>query len=95
MLRGELNALEVTLKVPFEAPAPAGEKIAVKVMLSLIASVTGSVRPLVEKPVPLVVTCEIVTGAPPALVKVSERLLWLPTCTLPNARLAGFGESVP
>jgi hypothetical protein len=33
MLRGELNALEVTLKVPLAAPAPAGEKIALKVML--------------------------------------------------------------
>ena len=29
------------------------------------------------------------------LVTVSDRFLLLPTCTLPNARLLGFGESVP
>lgn len=56
---------------------------------------TGRVGPLTVKPAPLGVACEIVTLDPPVLVTVSDVLLLLPTCTLPNARLAGLGESVP
>ncbi len=48
-----------------------------------------------EKPAPLGVACVIVTLDPPVLVKVSDVLLLFPTCTLPNARLAGLGDSVP
>ena len=57
--------------------------------------VTGRVSPLTEKPAPLGVACEIVTADPPVLVRVSDLLLLLPTGTLPNAKLAGLGESVP
>ncbi len=32
---------------------------------------------------------------PPLLVSVSDKLVLLPICTLPNARLAGFAVSVP
>ena len=38
---------------------------------------------------------EMVTLLPPELVKVSVRLELLPTCTLPKARLEGFGLSAP
>ena len=58
-------------------------------------SVAGRVSPLTENPAPLGVACEIVTAAPPVLLKVSDLLLLLPTGTLPNARLEGLGESVP
>jgi len=61
----------------------------------LAERVAGRVSPLTEKPAPLGVACEIVTLDPPVLVKVSDVLLLFPTCTLPNARLAGLGESAP
>ena len=61
----------------------------------MAARVNGRVSPLTEKPAPLAVACEIVTVAPPVLVKVSDLLLLLPTWTLPNARLAGLGLRVP
>ena len=57
--------------------------------------VTGRLSPLIEKPVPLGVADEIVTGSPPVLVRVSDLLLLLPTCTLPNARLEGLGVKIP
>ena len=41
--------------------------------------VTGRVNPLIEKPVPLAVACEIVTEDAPVLVKVSDRLVLVPT----------------
>lgn len=50
---------------------------------------------MTEKPAPLAVACEMVTGAAPVLVKVSDWLLLLPTWILPNVRLAGLGASVP
>jgi hypothetical protein len=61
----------------------------------LAASVTGKVNPVTEKPAPLAVACEIVTGAAPVLVKVSDWLLLLPTWILPNVRPEGLGASVP
>jgi len=55
----------------------------------------GRVRPLMENPVPLGEAEEMVTVDPPVLVRVSERLVLLPTCTLPKARLVGLAVSVP
>ena len=55
----------------------------------------GKVNPLMENPAPVTLACEIVTDDPPVLVSVSERFARLPTCTLPNARLAGFALNVP
>ena len=46
-------------------------------------------------PVPLALAAEIVRLVPPELVSVSDRVELLPTVTLPNARLLGFGVSVP
>lgn len=56
---------------------------------------TGRVSPLTEKPVPLGVTCVMVTEAAPVLVKVSERLVFVPTWILPKAKLEGLGVRVP
>lgn len=58
-------------------------------------SVTGRVSPPIEKAAPVTPACEIVTDDPPVFVNVSERFVLLPTCTLPNPRLLGFGDSVP
>src|SRR5258708_20483051 len=48
-----------------------------------------------ENPVPVTVACEIESGEPPVFVRVSGVLVLLPTCTLPNAMLAGLALRVP
>jgi hypothetical protein len=58
-------------------------------------SVKGEVSPLKLNPVPLAVAAEIVRLVPPVLVSVSDKLVLLPTCTLPNARVVGFAASAP
>ena len=58
-------------------------------------NVVGNVSPLIENAAPVTLACEIVTEEPPVFVKVSERFAVPPTCTLPKARLEGFGLSVP
>lgn len=51
--------------------------------------------PLKVKPVPLMLTAEIVTLTPPVFVIVSDSAELLPTVTVPKFRLVGFGVSVP
>jgi hypothetical protein len=92
---GELDALEVMEIDPLAEPAVVGVKVAVKVTLWLALRLRGRVRPVIENPVPLGVAAGIVTVDPPVLVRVSERFVLLPTCTLPKARLVGFDASVP
>ena len=58
-------------------------------------SVTGKDNPLIENAAPVTFACVMVTDVPPVLVNVSDRLAWLPTWTLPKARLVGFALSVP
>lgn len=93
--RGELDASETIARLPLTAPVAAGVKLAVKVTLWPDVRVAGKVSPVLEKPEPVTFACEIVTVVPPVLVSVSDRLALPPTCTLPNERLAGLGESVP
>ena len=92
---GELDASETIESVPVGDPAEVGDNDAVNVTLWFGFSVAGRARPLIENPVPLTFACEIVTAEAPVFVRVSERLLWLPTTTVPNAKVAGFAESVP
>ena len=95
MLSGELDASETMARLPVTAPAAVGANFTVNAMLWLTASVAGSVNPLMEKPAPVTLACEIVTDDPPVLVSVSDLLLLPPTCTLPNATLAGLALRVP
>lgn len=95
MLNGELDASDTTLTEPFTAPALAGLKSTLKVVLWLAFRVAGRLSPLMEKPAPLAVAADIVTADPPVFVKVSDLLLVVPTWMLPKDRLGGFGASVP
>lgn len=95
MLSGEFEAFEMMASVPLSAPAAGGANAAVKVTLCPGFSVTGSVSPVKENPVPETFACEIVTGDPPEFVKVSYRLAVLPTCTPPKPSEDGFALSVP
>jgi hypothetical protein len=57
--------------------------------------VIGKVNPLIEKTAPVTFACVMVTDDPPVLVSVSDKLVLLPTWTLPNARLVGLAAKAP
>src|SRR5271165_7696266 len=95
MFNGEFDPSEMIARVPPTAPATVGAKVAVNDTLPPAVTVAGKVSPVIERPLPLRFACEIVTVDPPVFVSVSPKLALLPTCTLPNARMAGPGESVP
>jgi len=83
------------LKVPLAEPLVVGEKSTVKDVLWPAVNVKGKTSPLKLNPVPLAVAAEIVRPVPPVLVRVSDKLVLLPTWTLPNARVVGFAASTP
>jgi hypothetical protein len=87
--------LEVMLTLPLAAPAVVGANFTENVVLCPVVKVTGKVRPLKLKPVPLALAAEMVRVDPPELVRVSERVVLLPSSTLPKARLVGLAVSVP
>jgi hypothetical protein len=77
--------------VSLAGPAVAGENITVKVTLSLAERLIGRLKPTTEKTVLPRFACEMVTGDPPLLVKVSARLELSPSCVPPNGRVAKDG----
>ncbi len=83
----------VMARLPLTVPLDDGAKAVLNVTLCPALKVRGRLRPVMLKPAPVAVACEIVTLVPPELVRVSERLLLLPTWTLPKLRLAGFAVS--
>ena len=95
MLKLGFEPVEVILTLPLAAPLAVGEKSTVNDVLWPAFNVKGKVSPLKLNPVPLAVAAEIPRLVPPELVSVTDKLVLLPTCTLPNARLAGFAVSVP
>lgn len=77
MLSGESEASDVTVNVPLDELPATGLKVTLKARVWFGSSVAGRVKPVVEKPGPLMLICEIVTVAPPVLVKASDRVeLW-------------------
>jgi hypothetical protein len=85
---------EAMLALPVAVPLAVGAKSTVKDALCPAASVTGE-NGLKLKPVPLALTAEIERLVPPVFVNVPDKLVLLPTWTLPNDRLVGVGASVP
>src|SRR5208282_1828981 len=79
MLSGEFDAFDTTDKLPLAAPALVGVKVAVKVTLWFVVSVTGKVSPLTEKTAPVTFACVMVTDDPPVLVIVSDKFALLLT----------------
>src|SRR5271169_428985 len=95
MLRLGFEPLEVTLTLPLAAPLAVGEKSTVNEVLWPAFSVKGKDRPLKLNPAPAAEAAEMVRLDPPVLVSVSDKLVLLPTGTLPNAKLVGFAVSAP
>ena len=54
-LNGEFEASDITANVPLAAPVEVGAKLMVTVMLAPGPTVAGSVGPLIEKTVPVMV----------------------------------------
>lgn len=92
--RAGLDAVDVMARVPVELPAEVGENVVLKLTLCPGPKVTGKLTALVlnEEVAP---TAEIVTLAPPELVRVSTRVWEPPTVVLPNERLVALGVSWP
>ncbi len=92
---GELEASEVNDTVPVELAPDCGVKLTLNVKLWFAISVSGKLRPLTAKPVPLALAWVTVTVAPPVLVIVAVLLLVLPTFTLPKLIVVGLSPSMP
>jgi hypothetical protein len=78
MLKLGLAPFEVTLTLPLAAPLAVGEKRTVNDVLWPAANVKGKVSPFKLNP-PLAAAAEIVRLVPPVLVRVSDKLVLLPT----------------
>ena len=61
---------EVMLKLPVELPLADGANFTVKLVVCPALSVTGSVNPLIEKPLPDALAAVILRLEPPEFVRV-------------------------
>jgi hypothetical protein len=75
----ESEPVEVMLTLPLAAPLTVGLKRTVNDVLWPAFSVKGKASPLKLNPLPLAVAAEIVRLVPPVLVRVSDKLVLLPT----------------
>lgn len=81
--------------LPVTAPGVVGANFAMTEVFAPALIVTGTVNPLMLKPVPDALAAEIVTIAVPVFVKVMGTDPVLPSRRLPKATLAGLAESEP
>ena len=95
METGDLNCVLAMEMLPDALPIMIGAKLAVKLALLPAAKVTGNDTPAIAKPVPVGVTCEIVTGVLPELVMVKVCLLAEPIATFPKFRDVGLKVIAP
>jgi hypothetical protein len=89
------DALLMIEMFPLLLPELAGANCALREVLWPAATVIGAVSPLMLKPAPDAVACEIVTLAEPKFVRVMDWLPLLPTFTDPKLTLEGFAPSCP
>jgi hypothetical protein len=89
-LVGEFVAVLAIVTLPVTLPADVGAKVTVSAIDCPAVSVCADVTPVVLKPAPDIVTCEIVTLEFPEFVSVTFCELVLPTVTLLKLRLVGF-----
>src|SRR6266851_5113604 len=95
MVSGEPGALLVMEALPLALPVAEGANCALKVVLPPAASVSGTDKPVMLKPVPEALAAEIVTLAVPELLNVRVCVPLLPTSTFPKLKLEGLAVSVP
>ena len=90
---GEFVALLATLTLPDTLPATVGVKRTFSVAVWLGVRIVPILRPLALKPVPEGVTFEIVTFELPLFVRVTLKVLLLPSFTFPKLKLVGLAPS--
>jgi hypothetical protein len=93
IVSGELGALLVSETEPVTLPAALGVKTALNVTFEPVGIVTGALRPVMLKPVPVTVAREITTLAVPLFVKLIVCELLLPVETFPKAAVPGTAPS--
>ena len=79
--------------LPVTAPSAAGLKVTFAVVDTPGERLTGKESPLRLKPAPVTLALEMVSVDSPELLRVTPRVLLLPTLTLPKSRVAGFRVS--
>jgi hypothetical protein len=77
----------VTASEPLKLPAACGENAIDNFADCCGDNVIGRVGPTKLKPIPEASTCEIVSVDLPVLLTAAERMVLLPTCTLPKLTL--------
>lgn len=92
---GDPGALLVTETVPVAGPADVGANFAVNEVFWPGVRVTGVAGPVMLKPAPEAVACEIVILAVPEFVRVTDKVPLLPTTTLPKLPLGGLAVRFP
>ena len=95
MVKLELDPVDVIFTLPLAAPLALGSNVTVNDVLWPAAKFRPAAMPLKLNPAPLAEIAEMVRLVPPVLVRVSDKFVLLPTCTLPNARLAGLATRTP
>ncbi len=93
MAEGELGASLTSERLPVMLPALAGAKATLKLVLCPALRVSGTVRPVMLKPFPEGVACEMVILPVPELIRVMVWVLRVPTATSPKLALGGTTES--
>lgn len=93
IVAGELVALLTTVTLPERLPAEAGANLTLNDVDCPAARVAGSVIPLVLKPVPVALICEMETLEFPVFEIVSVWLADAPVATLPKLSDVGETES--
>src|SRR6266852_4233166 len=92
-VRGEPGALLVMETLPLALPGAEGANCALNVVFCPAASVSGTDKPAMPKPVPETLAAEIVTLAVPELLNVMVCVPLLPTSTFPKLKVDGLGDS--
>src|SRR5712691_811616 len=93
MVLGELGALLTNETLPDTLPVVAGPNCTLKVLDCPAARVSGRFSPVMLKPVPETVTCEMLTAALPVFVSTTLWVLVVAAVTLPKLMFEGFGMS--
>jgi hypothetical protein len=91
---GELVALLTMETLPVAAPVTEGSKLTINVAIFPGVSDEGTEIPLAANPLPVTLTCEMLTEVLPVFVKVTAlELLAVPTRILPKFKLLALAES--
>lgn len=80
---------------PVTAPAVVGANFTPKVVVWPEVKVSGTLSPVMLKPVPVTLACEMVTLEPPVFCRVSVWVALLPSATEPKLKLDGLVPNPP